>query len=92
VDMFADIHDWDDYSSRFDLPPETAVVDVDPVSADMLRDEKALAGGFEAHKVWERAVRSAVMGLWLPPVGWEHPPSSSAEVMDVDVQMVDVAS
>lgn len=36
---------------------------------DVLRDGKKQGGGFNVRKsVWERAIRSAVMGLWTPPV------------------------
>jgi hypothetical protein len=92
IDIFADIDAWDDYSSLFTLPKSPADV-VDPVCEGVARDEKALAGGFEVHKVWERAVRSAVMGLWIPPPPPEEGfQSAISGVSDVDVHMVDVAS
>ena len=43
---------------------------VDRGSQEVLGDGKKQGGGFDVRKsVWERAIRSAVMGLWTPPVG-----------------------
>jgi CDK-activating kinase assembly factor MAT1 len=43
---------------------------VDKGTHEVLRDGKKQGGGFDVRKsVWERAIRSAVMGLWTPLVG-----------------------
>jgi len=52
----------------------------DQTTTDALHDAKKLAGGFNVvQSVWERAVRSAVMGLWTAPLGGE-----SGSAMQVD--------
>jgi hypothetical protein len=45
-------------------------------------------GGLVVEEVWEKAVRSAVAGLFLPPVGFER--KAKVEVEDEDVEMVSV--
>ena len=59
---------WYDYRDLFELR-ETNRPYVDPATEAALQDRKKLAGGMDVKKsVWERSVRSAVMGLWTQPV------------------------
>lgn len=57
---------WYDYRDLFVVRQSYE----DPTGAACLRDPvKQLAGGFDVSKsVWERALRSAVMGLWTVPL------------------------
>jgi CDK-activating kinase assembly factor MAT1 len=70
---------WYDYRDLFKLRA-TSTGYVDQASEDLLNDTKKLAGGFDiAKSVWERATRSAVMGLWVTPLG-----ADSASGMEID--------
>lgn len=76
-DPMAD-HDacWYDYRDLYELRAGEADAGEagggyyrDQHTVDALHDTKRLAGGFNVvTSVWERAVRSAVMGLWIPPL------------------------
>ena len=59
---------WYDYRDMFELRDREKPY-VDAATEAALQDKKKLAGGMDVRKsVWERSVRSAVMGLWTPPV------------------------
>lgn len=60
---------WYDYRDLFTLR-STDNPYSDRGTEDALLDRRKLAGGFDVRaSVWERAIRSAVMGLWSRPKG-----------------------
>lgn len=59
---------WYDYRDLFTLRDLSRPY-VEQATEAALHDRKKLAGGMDVKRsVWERSVRSAVMGLWTPPV------------------------
>lgn len=71
-DIDAELAQWDDYSTMFDLKTLDAnlrpgYVDDDSMRWVMADQALALVGGFEIETVWERQLRSAMMGLFVPP-------------------------
>ena len=60
---------WYDYRDLFTLRGTSAGYE-DQATREAMSDIKKLAGGYDSRRsVWERAVRSAVMGLWTRPMG-----------------------
>ncbi|KAA1101565.1 TFIIH/NER complex subunit [Puccinia graminis f. sp. tritici] len=71
-DIEGELGQWDDYSSMFDLKRLDANLQpgyIDHESMRLVMNDHALAlvGGFEIESVWERQLRSAMMGLFVPP-------------------------
>ncbi|KAK9895734.1 CDK-activating kinase assembly factor [Cystobasidium minutum MCA 4210] len=60
---------WYDYRDLFELKSEENTYRDEPSEA-AIRDAKKRAGGFDVKiSVWERSIRSAVMGLTIRPLG-----------------------
>lgn len=59
--------DWDAYEDKYSLLNSY----YDPVSEAVRKDREGImrAGGYRVEDAWERAVRSAVAGLDIPPLG-----------------------
>ncbi|PLW45452.1 hypothetical protein PCANC_06711 [Puccinia coronata f. sp. avenae] len=71
-DIEGELGQWDDYSSMFDLRRLDANLQPGYTDHDSMRfvladQALALVGGFEIESVWERQLRSAMMGLFVPP-------------------------
>ena len=66
-DPLSDISKYDDYHQLFDLPFGDDRYDFDPWSQSQ-DIRMALVGGLTRQIMWERAVRSSVMGLWTKPI------------------------
>ncbi|KAA1097987.1 TFIIH/NER complex subunit [Puccinia graminis f. sp. tritici] len=71
-DIEGELGQWDDYSSMYDLKRLDANLQpgyIDHESMRLVMNDHALAlvGGFEIESVWERQLRSAMMGLFVPP-------------------------
>ncbi|POW09003.1 hypothetical protein PSTT_07092 [Puccinia striiformis] len=71
-DIEGEINQWDDYSSMFDLRKldqnlHPGYIDHDSMRFILADHALALVGGFEIESVWERQLRSALMGLFVPP-------------------------
>ncbi|MBW0500715.1 hypothetical protein O181_040430 [Austropuccinia psidii MF-1] len=71
-DIDAELAQWDDYSNMFDLQRlsedyQPGYRDDDSIGFIMADNALALVGGFEIETVWERQLRSALMGLFVPP-------------------------
>lgn len=63
---------WYDYRDLFELRRADQPYR-DEVSESALRDVKRIAGGFDVRtSVWERSIRSAVMGLTVRPLSGVH--------------------
>lgn len=64
---------WYDYRDLFELKTEDNTYR-DEASEAAIRDAKKIAGGFDVKmSVWERSIRSAVMGLTVRPLGTATP-------------------
>ncbi|OAV89597.1 hypothetical protein, variant [Puccinia triticina 1-1 BBBD Race 1] len=71
-DIEGELGQWDDYSSMFDLKRldanlQPGYIDHDSMRLVLADHALALVGGFEIESVWERQLRSAMMGLFVPP-------------------------
>jgi len=71
-DIEGELAQWDDYSSMFDLKGlganlQPGYVDHESMQFVLADHALALVGGFEVEAVWERQLRSAMMGLFVPP-------------------------
>ena len=82
-DPLGDLQLYYDYSDMFDLPSTSYSMDpwttYGPDEAE--RQVIALAGGFRSRPVWERVARSAVMGLFVPPIGALASQAASQDVV-----------
>jgi len=58
--------DWDDYTDKYVVQTNY----YDPMSEPVRKDKEGImrAGGYRIEEAWERALRSAVAGLDLPPL------------------------
>lgn len=69
-DVEAELRRWGDYSDLFDLQTfedayRPGYVDEPSIEAVLTDDKLAFVGGFELETVWERQIRSAMMGLFV---------------------------
>jgi hypothetical protein len=64
-DPLGDLDRYDDGASLFDLPEKAYASDR---WTEAMTEPRVLAGGWERPAYWERCVRSAVQGLFAPPV------------------------
>jgi hypothetical protein len=71
-DPDADLANWDDYSTLVVVPQAAIGYPLDPWTACSKKEEewaiRAQAAGYRREAFWERAVRSAVQGLFTAPV------------------------
>ncbi|KAG8932169.1 TFIIH/NER complex subunit [Tulasnella sp. 418] len=85
--------DWYAYEDKFVVGSKY----VDPASDYFMQDSdhRIRAGGYRIEEIWERALRCAVMGLEIRPMGQEdrlNDPGTIKEPRDVVMKDVDVAS
>ncbi|CAH7666173.1 RNA polymerase II transcription factor B subunit 3 [Phakopsora pachyrhizi] len=71
-DIDAELAQWDDYSQMFDLRQfEThrpaPYLDEESLRFVLSNDGLALVGGYDIGSYWERQLRTAMMGLFVPP-------------------------
>ncbi|BGP12018.1 TFIIH/NER complex subunit [Rhodotorula toruloides] len=89
---------YDSYDALYTIFPRLSVAresggkSYDPGVGALVKEAgTADEGGFRVEEVWEKAVRSAVAGLWDAPLGWEDPGMGAegngvaASAMQVDV-------
>ncbi|BGP21072.1 hypothetical protein JCM10213_007590 [Rhodosporidiobolus nylandii] len=80
IDPLGDFSLFDDYSSLFDiLPAPSYLAGLGTLVAER---DRGTEGGFRAEEVWEKAVRTAVGGLWERPLGWG---AGGGQAMEVEV-------
>ncbi|BGP28213.1 RNA polymerase II transcription factorb subunit 3 [Rhodotorula toruloides] len=89
---------YDSYDALYTIFPRLSVAresggkSYDPGTGALVKEAgMADEGGFMVEEVWEKAVRSAVAGLWDAPLGWQEADADvegngvAASVMQVDV-------
>lgn len=90
-DIEGELRRWDDYSNRFELQTfqdgyRPGYVDEESIGIVLSDDRLAFVGGFELETVWERQIRSAVMGLFVSrPEEGSSNQLLSDEIMSVDL-------
>ncbi|KAH9813683.1 RNA polymerase II transcription factor B subunit 3 [Melampsora americana] len=79
-DIEGELGRWNDYSNLFELQTfqdayRPGYVDEESIGMVLSDDRLAFVGGFELESVWERQIRSAVMGLFVirPEEGSTNP-------------------
>ena len=81
----SDLRDWYDYSGMYDLPDEG--FELDPWTQFTPAEEEFrlanVAGGYRVEEVWDRALRSGVMGLFVKPVAWTEKEQGKDVTMSV---------
>lgn len=73
-DPLSDLVTWYDCSGMYDIPDLDEGYALDPWTHFKPEEEDFrlanIAAGYRAEEVWDRALRSAVMGLFNRPAGW----------------------